>query len=73
MTILSEALKENFILANQTFSKKLMKRRGQVGIKLKDFIKEDNIKLSREEVKEFLQSFIDIKEGEEWAQVEDFP
>ncbi|WAX16106.1 hypothetical protein EH802P2_00105 [Enterococcus phage EH802P2] len=44
-----------------------------MGIKLKDFIKEDNIKLSREEVKEFLQSFLDVKEGEEWAQVEDFP
>ena len=41
-----------------------MMRRGQVGIKLKDFIKADNIKLSREEVKEFLQSFLDIKEGE---------
>ena len=50
-----------------------MMRRGQVGIKLKDFIKADSIKLSREEVKEFLQSFLDIKEGEEWAQVEDFP
>lgn len=44
-----------------------------MGIKLKDFIKEDNIKLSREEVKEFLESFLDIKEGEEWEQVEDFP
>lgn len=55
------------------FQKKLMMRRGQVGIKLKDFINADNIKLSREEVKEFLQRFLDIKEGEEWAQVEDFP
>lgn len=44
-----------------------------MGINLKDFIKADNIKLSREEVKEFLQSFLNIKEGEEWAQVEDFP
>lgn len=44
-----------------------------MGIKLKDFIKEDNIKLSREEVKEFLESFLDIKEGEEWAQVDEFP
>lgn len=44
-----------------------------MGIKLKDFIKEDNIKLSREEVKEFLENFLEIKEGEEWSQVEDFP
>ncbi len=31
-----------------------------MGIKLKDFINSDNIKLSREEVKEFLESFLDI-------------
>ena len=45
----------------------------RLGIKLKDFIKAENIKLSREEVKEFLESFLNIKEDEEWAQVEDFP